>query len=480
MPSIRGKVYGGYLVLAVAVGIFATLAAADLRFLEKRVQEGFAITTFQASVLELRRHEKNYFLYRSRGEGAIQLALARESAAHLRERLDSREIRAAIAESEIQALTATLDRYRALLAKATPLDRELRAVGQEILQHGEQLAERERTTLATAVRDSRQMLLWAAVVLVVVALVCGRMLYRAVGRPLQALEHQLEPLARGEFRAFSMVSRDREIVSFTQALNRMLDELDLRRRQLMQSEKLASLGTLASGVAHELNNPLGNISSAAQILLEDVARLPAAVQEGMRGWLAQIDDEARRAHHIVRTVLDYSRHSAHGIESVSLRAALDRSLILLNPCLPEEDSVSIDMAADIRVDADPRHLQQVFINLIQNSFDAGARQVRIAAAVPAALDWPPRGSVALGKPVPTAPAALIRITDDGSGIGAEEIGKVFDPFYTTRPPGEGTGLGLYVVGEIVQDLGGGIAVSSAPASGTRFSIWLPCRREAQP
>lgn len=477
MSSIRGKIIAGYLVLTAGVGGFALFASADLRYLERSVHEGIAISTFQEQVQELRRHEKNYFLERARGTGLTDLAATRSAAAELQSRLDSLALATVASEAEQVQWKEVLNRYRILLDEPEPPEAALRVTGHDLSLRTERLAERERATLAQRARQSRHALLWSVAVLILMALIGGQVLYRVVGRPLRQLEEQLEPLAQGRFRAFSMVSQDREIVSFTLALNRMLEELELRRRQVLQAEKLASLGTLASGVAHELNNPLGNISGAAQIVLEELETLPAAERDSLRGWLIQIDEETERARHIVRTLLDYSRRPGT-VEPLPLRQALEKCLLLLRPRLPGVDSVHYSIPAQLQLQTDPRRLQQVFINLIHNALAAGATRIDIQARPASAGDWPPQASaLVLGTPVTTARAALVSITDNGPGIPPERVSQVFDPFFTTRAPGEGTGLGLYIVSEIVLDQGGGIAVTSA-ATGACFTLWLPCNDPA--
>lgn len=473
MTSIRSKIILIYLALALGVGAFVLFTSFSLRFLEQRVNEGVAIAAFQETAQEMRRHEKNFFLYRATAD----LDAARDLASELERQLDKdRGILAELAQGdELPALSRALASYRRQLDGPSVDDDTVRASGHVILTRSESLAERERASLGGSVRQSRHALLWSVGVLVLLALAGGQVLYRVVGRPLRQLEEQLEPLAQGRFRAFSMVSKDREIVSFTLALNRMLEELDLRRRQVLQSEKLASLGTLASGVAHELNNPLGNISGAAQIALEEIESLPPEVREELRSWLKQIDDETERARHIVLTLLDYSRRPAEAAEPIPLREALEKCLLLLGPRLPETDSVWYDVPVELRLKADPRRLQQVFINLIQNALAAGARHIRIQARPAAAADWPPAGAaLVLGDAATNARAALIQVSDDGPGIADEHIGQIFDPFFTTRAPGDGTGLGLHIVREIVLDQGGAIAVASPPGGGTCFTLWLPC------
>ncbi len=485
MDSIRSKIILIYLALALGVGAFVLFASASLRFLEQRVNEGVAIAAFQETAQEMRRHEKNFFLYRA----AADLAAARTLASELAQQLEQdRGILAALAQGdELPALGRALARYRRQLDGAAVDDDAVRATGHEILARSESLAERERASLGGSVRQSRHALLWSVGVLVLLALAGGQVLYRVVGRPLRQLEEQLEPLAQGRFRAFTMVSKDREIVSFTQALNRMLEELELRRRQVLQSEKLASLGTLASGVAHELNNPLGNISGAAQIALEEIENLPPDICAELRGWLRQIDDETERARQIVHILLDYSRRPGHANQPTPLLEVLEKCLLLLRPRLPQEDTVGIEVPPELKLCIDPQRMQQVFINLIQNALAAGGAgvHIRIEAAAAAPHDWPPAevanalaaGSAqVLGTPgdgVATR-GVIVRVRDDGPGIAGERIGQVFDPFFTTRAPGEGTGLGLYIVGEIVQEHGGAIAVTSPPGGGACFTLWLPC------
>lgn len=482
MPSIRSKISTIYLALALGTGAFVLFASASLSFLEQRMTEGGAIAAFQESAQEMRRHEKNFFLYRAQAD----LDAAHDLAVELEWRL--RKDHAVLAElvtvDELLALSRSLTRYRRLLDDDARAEADLRGAGHEVLAHSERLAERERASLSGSVRQSRHALLWSVGVLVLLALAGGQVLYRVVVRPLRQLEKQVEPLAHGTFRAFSMVSKDREIVSFIQALNHMLEELELHRRLVLQSEKLASLGTLASGVAHELNNPLGNISGAAQIALEEIEALPEAAREALHGWLIQIDDETERARKIVRTLLDYSRRPGHENQPTPLLEVLEKSLLLLRPRLPAEDSVSFEVPAELMLCIDPQRMQQVFINLIQNALDAGGDSAHVhieAAAAP--QDWPPPDlahdmalgrAQMLGTPSGAARAVLVRIRDDGPGIPAERIGQIFDPFFTTHAPGEGTGLGLYIVAEIVQEHGGAIAVTSQPGAGACFSLWLPC------
>jgi two-component system NtrC family sensor kinase len=487
MPSILGKIILAYLALAVGVAGFVLFTSADLRFLESRVREAVAITAFQDDAQEMRRHEKNFLLYHAPSELAAARGLAEGLAGRVTR--DGEVLARVLPGEELAALSAAITVYRRLLdppgldASDTQAAR-VREAGHAISEASDRLAERERGLLIETLRQSRQALIWTLGLVALLALAGGQLLWGAAGRPLRRLEAQLKPLAEGRFQAFAEVSRDREIVSFTAALNRMLEELESRRRQVLHAQRLAALGTLASGVAHELNNPLGNISGACQILLEELAVLPGLSREAradLRGWLTQIDDETERARRIVLNLLDYSRKPGRADLTSHLGTTLDRSLLLLGQRLPAGDNLSRDIPPGLWVRMDPQRLQQVFVNLIQNALDAGARQVRIEARLARDGDWPPVGAALVvgerlgpegGVAERVEPGVLIRVADDGPGIPPDRIDRILDPFYTTRQPGEGTGLGLYIVSEIIREQGGAIAVSSPPEGGACFALWL--------
>lgn len=486
MSSIRGKIaLSYYLLAAVAVG-FALFAYGDLRYLDRRVSEGVLVSAFREEVLEMRRHEKNYLLYRDAAdlESAIRYADSARQRLTVRSAFD--ELAAA---GQLDSLSGQLSRYGRLLAgyrkgldaaspKAADSSRQLRAAGHAILEQADALGERERLLLAATVKQSQTALFISMGVVVALGLLIGHLLSRAVVRPLRRIEAELKPIAEGRFAAFHQVSRDREIVSLTDALNRMLEELELHRRQVLQSEKLASLGVLASGVAHELNNPLGNISTSCQILLEE---LETADRPSQREWLSQIDAETERARRIVRTLLDYSRRRHFSVERLPLDEVLAKCLTLVRSELPTREAVTLELPPELVIHGDEQQLQQVFINLIKNAVDAAGDAVRIRIGARRG-SWrstqPGRDAHVVGDlSLPhreDAPLVAITLADNGPGIPRDRLQKVFDPFFTTSEPGHGVGLGLYIVEEIIQEHGGCIAVECPPEGGTRFTIWLPC------
>ena len=309
MSSLRGKITLAYSSLALIVLIMSGIAVFDLLFLERQVHEGVAVSSLNASILEMRRQEKNLFLYADLAALAEADHLA---AASLKAINTEQPVLADVAnKDELDALKRAIHEYRELLAdwkpeltKKTATEARIRDQGQHISSVLETFVIRERQVLADAVRKSRWWLLISMLVVGLLVFLVGRLLARAVVTPLRRLESRLMPIAEGRFDHLEAGSNDREFVTFADAFNHMLKELNNRRRRLVQSEKLASLGILAAGVAHELNNPLSNISSSCQLLLEE---FESVEPDQIEAWLRQIDSETDRARRIVLDLLEYAR-----------------------------------------------------------------------------------------------------------------------------------------------------------------------------
>lgn len=480
MRSIRGKIGLAYGALALLGVVFMAIVYADLRYLEQRIADGVAVSDFRERTLEMRRHEKNYFLYRDPADRFAALELADGVVTDLTVR--HALFQGLVPTTELALLARALETYRRQFDAPGAMDvqkeKAVRAAGHTISNTAEHLGRQERAALVDSVKKSTRAMLAFALAVVVLGLLAGQLIARVVARPLRELEAELQPLAEGRFTRFVAPSQDREFVSLTQALNRMLEELDVRRRQVLHAEKLSSMGVLASGVAHELNNPLGNISSAAQILAEEMSG-----DDANRAWVDQIDSEAERGRRIVRTLLDYARRQDFQPQRVALEEVLDKSLLLLGKRRPAADRLRLDLQPDLAVWVDEQRMQQVFINLLRNALDAGATRLTISAR---------RATWGASRPVAEASLAgavaemhedrrvtVIQIQDDGPGIPPEVLPHVFDPFYTTRGKGHGeehgVGLGLFVVEEIVAEHGGCVAAETPPGDGARFTLWLPCR-----
>ncbi|MGW8228964.1 MAG: sensor histidine kinase [Gammaproteobacteria bacterium] len=485
MSSLRGKITLAYSSLALIVLILSGIAVFDLLFLERQVHEGVAVSGLNASILEMRRQEKNLFLYADLTALAEADHLAEETLKTLH---TEQPVLADVSNrDELDALKRAIHDYRNLLADWHPeqpnkaaSEARIRDQGQRISSVVETFVLRERQVLADAVRKSRWWLLISMLIVGLLVFLVGRLLARAVVTPLRRLESRLMPIAEGRFDHLEPGSTDREFVTFADAFNHMLKELINRRRRLLQSEKLASLGILAAGVAHELNNPLSNISSSCQLLLEEFDSVEPAQIEA---WLRQIDSETDRARRIVLDLLEYARQRELQVKPVKLADVIDKTKTLLGSALRSNAiTLHIDIADNLYVTADPHRLLQVFINLLRNAVDAATDkglQIKIHARECANSIVPlPEDAEVLGNQEyiqgKGGPFIEIIVEDNGPGIPADVLPHIFDPFYTTREPGKGMGLGLYIIQEIIQEHNGCIAVSAHPSKGTQIILRLPC------
>ena len=248
-----------------------------------------------------------------------------------------------------------------------------------------------------------------------------------------------------------------EVKAFNEELEQKVEErtreLKEAQAQLIQSEKLASIGQLAAGVAHEINNPLGVMLGFSQVMLK---KLPE--DDPMRKPLASIEREGLRCKKIIQGLLDFSRRSTPALQPMNLNDAVEAA------CEFIEHQITLDNIQVIKslapelppIKADGNQLQQVFVNLIINAYQAMAQGGELSITTRAVDDQ-----------------VQAVFADTGAGIPAEVLKHIFDPFFTTKEVGKGTGLGLSVSYGIIESHGGKIEVESQVGVGTTFVITLP-------
>ena len=234
----------------------------------------------------------------------------------------------------------------------------------------------------------------------------------------------------------------------------------LVQSKLIQTEKMAALGQLVSGIAHELNNPLTSIQGSAQLLL---SRRSAAERSGDASRISQ---EAERAARIVKNLLLFSRETKFERRAVHLNEVIERTFSLRSYELKLE-KIDVELVLDPGLPqtlADAAQLQQVVLNLIVNSEQA---------IVMAREEEQRSGRILIRTRRLPGDRIAMEVSDDGPGIAPENAARIFDPFFTTKPPGIGTGLGLSIVYGIVQEHGGEISLDSLPGRGTTMTVELP-------
>ncbi|MBI2503143.1 MAG: HAMP domain-containing protein [Candidatus Latescibacteria bacterium] len=237
-------------------------------------------------------------------------------------------------------------------------------------------------------------------------------------------------------------------------------ELKHSQRQLLQATKLASVGELAGGVAHQINNPAGIILMRAGRLAQEVTqrRLSGEAREDVQVIQRQVE----KIHSIVSALVKFARQMPTELRPTDLNSVVRRAVALIEELARNRGvKVILDLQELPRVAADGAQLEQVLINLVTNALDA----------MPAGgiLTFATRQ----GSQVGGQPGVALSVTDTGSGIPAEHLPRLFDPFFTTKEVGKGTGLGLSISYGIVQEHGGTIEVESEPGKGSRFTLCLP-------
>ncbi|MFA5242082.1 MAG: ATP-binding protein [Sulfuricella sp.] len=488
MNSLRQKITFGYYAIGTMMVGISLFAFVELRLIEEKILAGGLISEFFDTTLEVRRFEKNYFLYRQAADMVENRRYVLHAQALLRE--NDEAFGAFASAPRIAGLHDGLSRYAVLMdeyelaGEADESRKEgqvarIRKLGQEIVAVAEEIARAKRSTLQTSVARYRLALLASIALLVLAVIAIGQILSRRVALPLKNMEESMEAVANGKLMQLDMPANDREIASLVNAFNHVLRELELRH--LLRSEKLASLGTMLSGVAHELNNPLSNISSSCQILMEEGETADPAFRNELLG---QIDEQTIRARNIVRSLLDFARDREFKIEPLNLAQLIEETLRFLRGQVTAQIALTVEVPAGLVLQGDKQRLQQVFLNLVKNALESleGAGEVRISAVLREdASASPPLGSGAhfhlLGRCENRGAVVDIGIRDNGSGIPAVTLPRIFDPFFTTKDVGKGSGLGLFVVFEIIEEHGGCIAVESEPGKGTAFLIRLPLHQD---
>ncbi|MBI4765537.1 MAG: two-component sensor histidine kinase [Deltaproteobacteria bacterium] len=246
------------------------------------------------------------------------------------------------------------------------------------------------------------------------------------------------------------------------------EQADQLNRQLMQAGKLASLGELSAGVAHEINNPLAIILTENQVirdLIDQTEGLDEAFKQELEESLSQIDAQVQRCNLITHNLLRFSRRTGSRIEMVNLNAFLKEVIQLMEGKAKGRGvQFNTGLEKDLEpIRSDPSQLQQVFLNLIVNAIDAH--------------EGKPYGTISISTHSNLEKQGVeIIVADTGSGIPPENLEKIFDPFFTTKPVGKGTGLGLSISYSIIKQLGGDLSVQSEAGKGAQFNLFLPFNR----
>jgi signal transduction histidine kinase len=406
-------------------------------------------------ILNLRRLEKNYMLFRDKN-----------SYDRLNSALSELRVAAPVCVECGRYVSAMHDLF-SIYQKSDSLVNNLQVIGGKLEEITNRLAASERQKISSFLTLTQHNLLIA---IVLVCTLGPIFIYRTATRivaPIKRLDDITKKITEGDLMLRAPIKEHDETYSLAISFNKMLDHLQLTQKsleqsmellrekqaQLVESEKLASLGTLASGVAHELNNPLNNIYLASQTLFNEIDRenTPEIVKESVKDIFSQ----TLRVKRIVGDLLEFARGKGPELKNINISGIITKVLKQMT-ATGEIRNVKYTLQADedMELPADSLMLEQVFVNLFSNAIDA--------------MDGSGTLSIAIDR---KGSAVRIKISDTGKGIPPEFMLKIFDPFFTTKE--KGTGLGLAIVFSIIKKHKGEIDVQSEPGKGTTFTITLP-------
>jgi two-component system NtrC family sensor kinase len=340
-------------------------------------------------------------------------------------------------------------------------------------------------------------MLVAADVVVLVGYVAYQ-IEKVVVRPLHAAQRAAEAIADGDLTRRLGTGDTVEMNSLATSVNRMTDRLLEERAHLVRAEKLASVGRLAAGVAHEIGNPLGAINGYIHVL-STAAPGSTAAREALSG----LERESSRIDRIVRGLLDYARTKSRPPGVVDLNDTA-RTVVELVTAQGHLKQVQFEFspAPELTFVVGDRHeFEQMLVNLLLNALDAvsgkgtlslflrrttrdemlsGTRRVSDGGQPQGPPNKPNARAARWLEANPVGDIVMIAVTDSGPGIPDADQERIFDPFYTTKEPGKGTGLGLAIVARAVENAGGAIWVTASREGGAAFRILLPVVRASTP
>lgn len=517
--TLKKKIALGFFISAFIIAILAAYMYVNFIEIRKEIRYLEITDTFTRKSLQLRRHEKNYFLYspqKAEEESQAVHAYINDLKVILEqhpnmEKVDTEALRSYIAEyeqrfsrieSSVRRLTASFGRTKSehkqhalfislaelafiekpaqtavflekviqfsvgheLTGGLQKLEAEitsLRKTGESIVETAKDLDKAAREKVESVIHDSQIAIVVIFPLFFAVGIGTLFFISRSVSRRLMLLISVVEKTGTGAFPHVAAPERKwghDEVGLLIRKFDHMEDqlaeraaEIDRKNKELIQVKKLAAIGTLAAGVAHELNNPLNNIHLSAQVLAKQAGVCGSpVVYEAVKDILG----ETVRVKRIVSELLEFARGREPRLQKVDLCELMGGVYKKLTVGTANV-RFSLDAGSEcVILAADPEQMEQVFINLFTNAVEAMPEGGDLAASVRASDG-----------------AVVITISDSGKGIAKESLDKVFEPFFTTKD--KGTGLGLAIVFNIIRKHYGEIKVESEEGKGTTFTITMP-------
>lgn len=523
--SLKKKIALSFIISAAIIAVLAVFEYANFLEIRKDIRYLETTDTIRSKSLQLRRHEKNYFLYgleKAPDESALiykylgeldsivvshfskdrsdRLSSLKDRISEYRRHFSAIDETAKQVSGGFGGLTTPSEHGRHLLEyiKATFMDKPLqtakllrniygmkpdnriitnlieldaetqglRKIGEDVLNLSKELDISARANVERVINLSQTAILIFFPLFLLVGIGMLFFISGNVVKRLRLLMDVAEKTGKGSFphiTALSRWGRNDEVGLLVQKFNTMEDnlsqreqELEKKKEELLRAKKLAAIGTLAAGVAHELNNPLNNIAISAQMLKRETG---AGCPESVHEIVNDIVGQTARVKKIVGDLLEFARGRQPILQRIELNELILGTYKLVSTASNTENITFImNRESDtIHLNADPEQIERVFINLFSNSVDAmdGSGELTVNTEI---ID----------------DNAVVKLTDRGKGMSRNMLEKIFEPFYSTKD--KGTGLGLAIVFNIIKKHNGTITVDSEEGKGTCFTITLPLLR----
>ncbi len=470
MKTIRGKITIFFIACLTFVAVLTALYYKNSFDLRKKITIIESFDDLLNDILELRRYEKNFIYYGdtdSLNESVFYLFRVENGCIS-----HADDITRVVGRDERIKFQENLEAYKHILEENMALVKggkgqfqveKIREKGKALVDFAQELIRFKRQRIEHALSRTLTMPIAFLGSFVILTIVVFQLVNRGILKPLTLVERATEEVAKETFTPISYPTEKRdEITRLIAAFNRMAGELESRQEQLLQSRKMASIGTFTSGIAHELNNPLNNISLTAETLQLGYQGMS---EEEMDEMIGDILSQADRASQVVKNLLEFSRKERPYLRNMDVKDVIDKTLRLIkNQIMVGGFHLEKEIADDLPpIRGKHQDLEQAFLNILMNGIQAMPEAGTI--------------SVRAGR----GPEGYIRVdlSDTGKGIKPADMEHIFDPFYTTKEVGRGTGLGLSLVYSIIRAHGGYIEVKSEIDKRTTFSIYLPVAKEKE-
>ena len=447
----------------VLIGIFSlnnmNLVLTKLKFVE-------IADDLNSSFLEMRISEKNYFLYKDWTalddiNNKISSVLGSIGATKA-------DITRAIGDDKLMRLKEYLNRYaraieelRSRSEKDLQSESKLRAEGQKLREFFKTITMLERKNVNHLILRSKWVLYISFLVILLLSVIGGRIVSRNIVHSMREIEGLAVSISKGDFTKIEETASNDECGSVIRAINIMSEELKNREEEIIQSKKLASLGTLTAGVAHELRNPLNNISMVAQNFVDMYDSLSRDQRIGLMG---RVEEETKRIEEIVKNLLDFAKPKEADLKEEDINSTVRKAVKLMQNSL-DISNIELNLSLDASVPhvfIDKSQMQQVLVNLILNAVQSMSGG----------------GKLSIKTLSTVGDFVTIEVRDTGKGIPPEFLPHIFDPFFSTKGV-EGTGLGLSISYGIIRNHRGTIKVESTLNVGTAFTIELPVYKKQE-